>query len=946
MSEPSDLQAFIEDLDRSIAAAEEAVLLAPDCPEHARALLTLNSHFNTRFGLFQRSDDLHHLIATAEEAVRLANDDLDRSRAQVALASALMLQISLGQSSDDLERAVALTEEAVLLAPVGVDRALALGELSGCLDRRCILSDSQDDADRSVTLAEEAVLLALEGPVEIRSDLLANLGYVLGRRFERVRVTPDLERAIDMLERAIAMAASGPRRTRFLMDLSVCLNNRFTLSGDYRDLERCVSLVEEALNFTPDGEVRLVFLHQLAAYLSAFLAIKDDETLLARCIELSEKVLQSSPQESWYLRSLAGFLRVRFQLDPDHHRVDLERAIALLDQAFTASPGGRDLVNAQGELAACLWTRFNADDSDLRQKEHIDRAIALQAEALLLVHDEPHRSHLKTYLAVFLCNRFANYGTRSDIDRAKVLAEEVMGNSTSQLRDRLDCARMLSGWSLLDRDWEGSLRVWEVCQGLVHHLVGSLGDGAVQWLELIQGVAARAGYGAIMLGDLDAAVHLLESGQGILVAERMSGLRSTLEQAREKHPELVSNFEEASRALHYQLSSAPSDLEVSTETRSLKNFTILRTRRFNEARAELEAAVGPLLPDMDLASVVAVATSAGEPLVYLLATELGGAALVISSTGECSSLRFDALNLEQVGTWRLALDESGPVDSAPRRGARAGDRESGAQSGAVMAVVQEMGIVLAGLEALGHLRLIPIGTLTGLPIAAAVARNHGTAATICASAQLHQLALERPRPASSSMSVVANPIPCSAAALRGLFPLSGAQEEARALQDDFGANVFTAMRATKGHLREVLASKVLALHLSTHGIGGTENPNTSAILLADHRNGRPEQLTLGELRHDGVGPWLVFLACCWLGANGRTLPDEAIGFPTILCERGAGATIAPLWAIGDHDSVDFVRSFYKGLWSGLDPAKALAKAQHDAPEQAASTWAAFFATGW
>ena len=94
MSEPSDLQAFIEDLDRSIAAAEEALLLAPDCPEHARALLTLNSHLNTRFGLFQRSDDLHHLIATAEEAVRLANDDLDRSRAQVALASALMLQIS------------------------------------------------------------------------------------------------------------------------------------------------------------------------------------------------------------------------------------------------------------------------------------------------------------------------------------------------------------------------------------------------------------------------------------------------------------------------------------------------------------------------------------------------------------------------------------------------------------------------------------------------------------------------------------------------------------------------------------------------------------------------------------------------------------------------------------------------------------------------------------
>jgi hypothetical protein len=349
---------------------------------------------------------------------------------------------------------------------------------------------------------------------------------------------------------------------------------------------------------------------------------------------------------------------------------------------------------------------------------------------------------------------------------------------------------------------------------------------------------------------------------------------------------------------------------------------------------------------MDLAQVTAVAVEAGEPLVYLLATEVGGAAVVISSTGERSCLLFDTLDLDQVAAWRLALDTPDPSDSAQRRGVSLMSDHGGAASEAVHEVIGEIADALSELEDLGHLRLVPTGVLSSLPIAAALARKQGTAATLGVSAQLHHLALNQPRPEFTELTVVANPLPCTAAATSGLGPLSGAQREAQALTEHHKARSHAAMDATKDHLKEALGTDLLALHVSAHGMTNADDPDRGAIFLTDHRSGRPEQLTLGELRHLEVNPWLVFLACCWLGASGHDLPGEAIGFPTILCERGAGAAVAPLWPIGDDDSVAFVLSFYDGLLSGLAPAKALAVAQHLAPAETASTWAAFFATGW
>ena len=79
-----------------------------------------------------------------------------------------------------------------------------------------------------------------------------NLGVALRARFERDGSAPDLDRAIGLVEDAVAATdPNHPNRAMYLSGLGLYLRARFELSGSSDDLNQAVDVAEEAVAATP-----------------------------------------------------------------------------------------------------------------------------------------------------------------------------------------------------------------------------------------------------------------------------------------------------------------------------------------------------------------------------------------------------------------------------------------------------------------------------------------------------------------------------------------------------------------------------------------------------------------------------------------------------------------------------------------------------------------------
>jgi CHAT domain-containing protein len=249
---------------------------------------------------------------------------------------------------------------------------------------------------------------------------------------------------------------------------------------------------------------------------------------------------------------------------------------------------------------------------------------------------------------------------------------------------------------------------------------------------------------------------------------------------------------------------------------------------------------------------------------------------------------------------------------------------------------------------------VPTGILAALPLPAAVALDGGPVPSVAVSARLHAVAeahgrtLEHQGPQERAVLAVTDPRPCTDPSGRRYTPLPGAVSEGEFLAEAFGADHRSGDEATKATVAELLSRRWWAVHLGAHGMIDPVAPRQSRLLLRDGPDGMAEALSVGELAGSIGGARVVFLACCWLAQAGWRLPDEAIGFPTVLLEQGTGAVIAPLWPVEDKACQALVETFYEGwLKGGLSPAGALAEAQAGsrAEHPNSSCWAAFVLAG-
>jgi CHAT domain-containing protein/tetratricopeptide (TPR) repeat protein len=121
------------------------------------------------------------------------------------------------------------------------------------------------------------------------------------------------------------------------------------------------------------------------------------------------------------------------------------------------------------------------------------------------------------------------------------------------------------------------------------------------------------------------------------------------------------------------------------------------------------------------------------------------------------------------------------------------------------------------------------------------------------------------------------------------------------------------------------------IHIATHGLLNTENPELSGVILSlvDERgNSREGFLRLHDIYNLTLSADLVVLSACRTGLGKDVRGEGVVGLSSGFMYAGAKGVVASLWKVDDEATADLMGHFYAAmLKEGLPPGAALRKAK-------------------
>jgi hypothetical protein len=164
--------------------------------------------------------------------------------------------------------------------------------------------------------------------------------------------------------------------------------------------------------------------------------------------------------------------------------------------------------------------------------------------------------------------------------------------------------------------------------------------------------------------------------------------------------------------------------------------------------------------------------------------------------------------------------------------------------------------------------------------------------------------------------------------------LPGAREEAEAVAGlHLFAELLTGEQATAPKVAAAMDHADL-VHVAAHGRLRSDNPQFSALLLADG------PYTVYDLERLAAAPRHVVLAACETGRTVSVAGEEILGLTAALLAQGTATLVAPVVPVPDAETVDLMVSYHANLLAGRAPAEALALAQEQASSDIVSRVAA------
>ena len=175
--------------------------------------------------------------------------------------------------------------------------------------------------------------------------------------------------------------------------------------------------------------------------------------------------------------------------------------------------------------------------------------------------------------------------------------------------------------------------------------------------------------------------------------------------------------------------------------------------------------------------------------------------------------------------------------------------------------------------------------------------------------------------------------------------LEFAEAEVKFVSKDFPVKtVLTGKKANESVMKERDLTDTDVIHIAAHGRYFANQPNKSALLLAeDHKNdGNLETIEIFSLT---LNPRLIVLSACQSGIGKVEGGDEIQSLNRAFIYAGAGGVVASLWSVSDRSTYELMKYFYSGL-KIKSPAVALQEAQVKLMKKYPSPyyWAPFYLT--
>jgi CHAT domain-containing protein len=878
--DPTHLEGAIEDL---------GVLVQSNSSGDLPGLLAWRSRLlSRRYANTNDVSDLNLAVTDVQAALALTPVESRERPAWTASAADLLLRrydrvghhLDLDAAAVDIDGALAAT------GPERPERARYLGLRAELFWHRYRqtrllqhLQAALDDSDAAIASMEALGMLASSGR-------LIDRGRLLSEMYDRTGRLTDLNEAIAGSANALAsMPRSHRERPEVLSNLVKLLLDRHLATGSSRDLEDAMHASDAVLaDESADSRERLRHLSNRVGVLSARYAANDDRSDIDQAISTIQVAIDATPIDS-----------------PDRPGRLNNRAVLLL-RRYEAVGDPTDLESAIGDI-----------DGALAKTEPYS----------------PQRPVRLNTRAIAFSQRYASTGSLGDIEAAVAAYREACKTGLVVApRISLVAARNWSRWAGERGAWDEAAEA--ACYGL------EAGDWLVRaqagrtdkepWLGSMQGLAARAAYAFAMLDKLEESAVAAERGRAVLLAEAVA-VRSIMARLRAMTPD------GEGLAVAYEAAAAKVTGEIPGVATSGFN-----PRR--DAEAALKATIDAIEAQPGFAGVLQqrahdevystiLASSVEQPLVYLLAAESGGFALVIRSSGSLMRIALPALtkialgelvgpyldgfNSAQDGSlsqldWRVIIDQTAH-ELWPMFGA------------ALSEACAEAGI--------SSVSLVPLGALGILPLHAAWTEDSRQPSgrrylgddlclTYAPSAQALVASLSA-RPAQvETLFAVEDPRPT------GEPPLTAAGLEVSAAAITFASpTILPHEQATKDAVLAGLGHAAV-VHFACHGRADLRDPLQSSLLLA-HR----QRLALADLLTRQLeGTRLVVLSACQTALPGSELLDEVVSLPATLLQAGAAAAIGSLWSVDDFATALLLGRFYE-IWQ-RGQGRSLAAALQDA----------------
>ena len=890
------------DLDAGVEISRQAVAAGPR--DDPGSLSNLATALRARFNHAGSLADLDAAIEAGGRAVAAAGPGHhQRVGCLTALGTALHMRFARTEEVTDLDAAIAaLGEASAGAAPGHLNRAIVLANLAGVLRTGYERLGDPVYLDGAIEAGGQAIALMSAGQPQ-QATVLNNMAGAMVRRFEHLEETADLSGAVDAIRQAVAVSPPGdPKRAMYLSHLGVCLHRRFEHAGDAADLDDAVEAGRLAVASTPVGH----------------------------------------PNTATYQFNLGASLRIRFERAGNV--ADLHAAVDAMEQAVTAAPPGQPKRGHYlSGLGDALRLRFEhaGDAADLDAAVEAGRLAVASTPA-----GHPSRVIYQRNLGITLLGRSKRMSNGADLDTAIDLLRQASQAATGTPGMRLLAA---GNWGRAAADagrrheaadgYAAAVRL--LPQAAWHGLTrASRAEQLARWA----GLAADAAACAVLDGQPERAVELLEQGRSVLWAQGLR-LRTDLTRLAGASPRLARRLDAIRAVLDGPApdeAAAGDEQEQAGPQPETAELRRRKAREWDEALAEVRALAGfehflAATPYTELR-----AAGAAGPVVIVNASRHGCHALIVrADSARAAVVDLPGMSLQdaasQADTMLAAL-------AGPSRSSRwEKDRR------AIVEVIDWLWEVLAEpvLTALGctatpapgeawpRVWWCPTGPLTLLPVHAAGRHpRHGDAV---AGASVPDRVISSYTPTLGALTRARRPsapvpsrhLTVGMPTTPGLPPLPAVAAELEIVARHFPASAghqqLTGPQATRAAVQAVIADSPW-VHLACHAGQTAADPDGSGFALWDG------VLTITDLAAQPTQQReLAFLSACQTAAGSTRHPDEAIHPAAAMQFIGYRHVIATMWAIADSLAPAVAASVYDAVTRDGRPDPGLtARALHQA----------------